>query len=375
MTDQIADGQPSDAPKTGGAILRSPFILSLLSVLALFWGVTLAVMAIDPLDLYDWGSPPELLPDYNHVKADYLYSAASRADVDVLLIGGSSLASITSAQLKNAYQVPSAFNFSVSAPRPADRQLILDKVIEHSPADRIIIGLDWVFALPEGYSRNSLPLFLFDDDPLNDLRLASPTVIALAWQKLNGRPLGLEGWSNASFFPAKRRYYERFQSAMSDTERPYVFRASHAVLPFHTEQCAAFPMVSQRLAQAIAALTERGKKVDILIPPYSLRLYAVWDERDDDSAKRVRPFLETQLAIRRCVVEQSAPNPDVAVFAFDNEQWITGDITNYRDEAHLQHDEIFAHMVQSMAVGNNRLTPDSFETYARRLTERLTSAE
>ena len=89
----------------GGRILRSPFILAILSVVAFFWVVTGAVIAIDPLDLYDWGAPPRLLPDYNRHTNREMYMVSSSS---IHAVAWSSVCSVKSSPFSAAKKRRSA---------------------------------------------------------------------------------------------------------------------------------------------------------------------------------------------------------------------------------------------------------------------------
>ena len=356
----------------GGRILRSPFILAILSVVAFFWVVTGAVIAIDPLDLYDWGEPPRLLPDYNRHTNREMYMVAARTDVDVLLLSSSTLAAITSDEMEKSFGVEKAFNFAVSGPRPADRRFLLEQVAAHSPAERVIVSFDYLFVLPPDYASDLLPTYLYDDNPLNDLRIASPNVLRLTMQKLKGEPIGLPGWEYSTALAAERQEYAAFQQKLTEEREDDWNRASAADMDSASQDCADYPLVSQILPELVDRMTARGKTVDFVIPPYSLRLYRSW--QDYGVAAEVamaEPFLPKQIAIRRCLVRAFAGRDDVRVFAFDNETWITGDLTNYRDEAHVQNPAIYRFILNSMARGRHRLTSGNFENYAARLTRNV----
>ena len=364
---------PAERPR-GGRILRSPFILAILSVVAFFWVVTGAVIAIDPLDLYDWGEPPRLLPDYNRHTNREMYMVAARADVDVLLLSSSTLAAITSDEMEKSFGVEKAFNFAVSGPRPADRRFLLEQVAAHSPAERVIVSFDYLFVLPPDYASDVLPAYLYDDNPLNDLRIASPEVLRLTWQKLKGEPIGLPGWEYSTVLEPERQEYAAFQQKLAK-ERAEGRRRASGWTPGNasaSQDCADYPLVSQILPELVDRMTARDKTVDFVIPPYSLRLYRSW--QDYGVAAEVamaEPFLPKQIAIRRCLVRAFAGRDHVRVFAFDNETWITGDLTNYRDEAHVQNPAIYRFILNSMARGSHRLTTGNFENYAATLTRNV----
>ena len=351
--------------------LRSSFLMPIAVVFAAFWTVSLSLIILDPLDIYDWGKPPKLLPNYTRGESVHLFGAASRVDVDTLALGGSTFWGVTAERMIEAFpKTQTAFNFSINGPRPADRKLTFDLVAENSPADHFIIALDWIYALPsEGVSKNGLPTYLFDDTYTNDLRIASPKVLALT--ALNyfraGRKIESKEYANKT--KTYQRIYERFQSrenleklATSLVENPLELR-----LPNGDSGCTAFPAVTQTLIPFVQTMVSKGRSVDLIIPPYALAQYRLWPADRDDVTRAVSPFLPTQIAMRRCVAELTDPIQNTRLFAFDNLTDITGDLSNYRDLSHLQNSKVVEDILQMVATGDGVLNLDTFSDYERDL--------
>ena len=355
---------------------RSPQFLSpIVAVIFLYWCVTLLVVATDPIDMFDWGTPPDLLADYNRSHADYLYGAASRADVDLLLIGGSTLAAVRSADLVHAFRdTETAFNFSVTGPRPVDRIAIMKLVSRHSPAKRILLGFDWIFALPENIERSGVPTYILDTSLSNLMRIGSPTLFRLSLAKLMNKPLALDGWDYDYRIKQDTSRYERFQSTSSLKRlQEKIGSTIPQVEMVLTPNCGRFPMVTQHLVEFAESLQRKGVELDIIIPPYSLAIYRTWSFRRDIVARMAEPFLETQLDLRRCLVNAVANMPMVRVFAFDNEYWITGDIGNYRDTAHLFNRDILEYILESVPLRRHQLTSENVDKYSQDLIGNVTS--
>ena len=157
------------------------------------------LLVVDPLDLYAWGRPPQLLDDYHRGDTAYLYSAVSRAELDTLFIGSSTTAIFSSSDLQQAFPgARRAFNLSVSGPRPYDRALLSNLVLEHSPARHLLLAVDWFYVQPARQAKPDVPVYLYDEDALNDLRVASPTALRLLLRRLQGGPLALPGWDYAA---------------------------------------------------------------------------------------------------------------------------------------------------------------------------------
>ena len=63
----------------------------------------------------------------------------------------------------------------------------------------------------------------------------------------------------------------------------------------------------------------------------------------------------------------------VRVFAFDNEYWITGDIGNYRDTAHLFNRDILEYILESVPLRRHQLTSENVDKYSQDLIGNVTS--
>ncbi|MEM9737354.1 MAG: hypothetical protein AAF908_12240, partial [Pseudomonadota bacterium] len=276
------------------------------------------------------------------------------------------------ADLRRAFGVERAFNLSISMIRTVDRRYILDMVVEHSPADRVVIGLDWVFALPDGIARENSPDHLFDETPLNDLRLVSPLGLHLAWQQITGAPLGPRSWraevedvQDSWVFRVFQRRLER-GSLKPLLPMPRNLPPEALDLPDEAT-CARYPLVSEALHDAMAALIARGVTVDIVVPPVGLRIYRTWNYRTAEVPRLVRPFLASQLMIRGCAVAAIRDLPGARVFAFDNETEITGDLTKFRDSIHLYDMEVYNYLLDEIAAGRHTLDAANFSAYAQTL--------
>lgn len=356
------------------SVLSSPFIKPILGVFFLFWLMTGFIITVDPYDIYDWGSAPILLKDYNRSEVDYLYGAVSRADVDILLIGGSTLAPIKSIDLVEAFPGAStAFNFSPSGPRPFDREIILKLVNENSPADHLIVGLDWIYVLPRGLSRTSFPSYLYDSSLSNDLRILTTSSFTLAVRKLLRRPLALQGWDYETRQDIDKKRFSTFQSKKVSSLLDSI-QGSYA--EFNKDQsfgCDEFSTVTQVLMPMLKEFVSTGRRVDIIIPPFSLAQYYTWSNRDDQAASLAKPFLERQVAMRRCVTEIAASQVGIRIFAFDNVASITSNLSNYRDPMHLYNQSVIRKMLDDVASGKNELTLKNLDTYSKELFDRVVS--
>ena len=198
--------------------------------------------------------------------------------------------------------------------------------------------------------------------------MATPTALALALRKLTGGPLALPGWDYASRQTADTRSYESFQAPDAIAALLQDVATMPADIdPDRTFSCDAFPLVTEVLMPALEDFVADGRTADILVPPMALVQYHTWATRLDRAATLANPFLERQIAMRRCATEMAAASDAIRVFAFDTDPSITGDLSNYRDAAHLFDRSILLQMVADVAAGENQLTPANIETYSDEL--------
>lgn len=91
---------------------------------------------------------------------------------------------------------------------------------------------------------------------------------------------------------------------------------------------------------------------DVFIPPVSMRWMTGLEAADFDY----------QLYLIRHVVEATAPCSNIRVFAFDTEEWITGDLAHYHDNFHVFGDAQ-DYMLRAFGSGKHVLTPDNITAY------------
>jgi len=345
---------------------RSPFLVIFALIFAGFWTVTGTLLVVDPLDLYAWGRPPQLLDDYHRGDTAYLYSAVSRAELDTLFIGSSTTAIFSSSDLQQAFPgARRAFNLSVSGPRPYDRALLSNLVLEHSPARHLLLAVDWFYVQPARQAKPDVPVYLYDEDALNDLRVASPTALRLLLRRLQGGPLALPGWDYAaSSHGDDEQRWRQFQRADKLAEIRRAVTATRDLLAADSNPgCSGYDALQLQLLPFIRKASSQGRQLDLVIPPYSLAFYAV----SELQPRLGGHVLAHQLALRRCLVDAVDGLPGVRVYAFDDETWITGDLANYGDEGHIYNEAIKRYLLAAIADGSHRLTRANIGEYVATL--------
>jgi hypothetical protein len=244
----------------------------------------------------------------------------------------------------------------------SDRAVVERQILRYSHARHFILEADWTYVVPARDKRmeESFPLYLYDDKWWNDLRDVNLQTIKLSLAVLRGNPLWIKSWGKIVEEGTYRTRYEAVHSAASIAKFAAVIaRHKVSVDAPSTLTCDAMDTIGGGLVPFVRALSQRGARVDLVVPPYSWILYYQAGEPGDSFHRPA--LLNDVLLMRRCLVQAVERIPGVRVFAFDDESAISGDFRNYMDFGHLYNPGANRYMLQSIATGEHRLTPDNIE--------------
>ena len=359
----------------------SPLLLLIAAVLVLGWAATALFLLVDPLDLYPWGARARLAdPQYSMDGTPYLVDVVTKdGAIGTLFLGGSSGHQFTDAMMEATWpQSGRAFNLSHTSPRPADRELTQNKVLEFSHASRVIEEIDWRYQLPKALERrvdvtgNSFPLFLYDGTMWNDVRGVGLKTVLLSIRVALGGPVWIPDWSD-------RKWQRQAAGAFSRYHSPRAMAAREALIERHkrdvdtpsTRSCAELDVISQDLVPFARALSRHGVEMDVVFPVYSPSLYYEWVELEDRLRVNGESFMEDQLMLRRCVVLALADIPHVRVFDFDNVPGLADNSGNFRDSGHLSNPAAARFMLKAIARNEYRLTPENADKELKEMHQRI----
>ena len=114
-----------------------------------------------------------------------------------------------------------------------------------------------------------------------------------------------------------------------------------------------YPEVEKYLLDIIFPFCNADKELVITFSPPNRYWYAMQEDMH---------FLYMQFYMRRYILERTSACKNVKVFAFDNVDWISGNITNYADYVHYNI-AVNSYMLESIATGRHRLTSDNIGEY------------
>lgn len=140
-------------------------------------------------------------------------------------------------------------------------------------------------------------------------------------------------------------------AAIAQSRATYT-KPPHQLLDAKTARQFNYQAVDRYALESVLPFCNSHISFDVFIPPVSMRWLASLEATDFDY----------QLYLIRHVVEATAQCRNVRVFAFDTEEWITGDLAHYHDNFHVFGDAQ-DYMLRAFGNGTHVLTPDNITVF------------
>ena len=337
-----------------------PMLLAACLLTLVYLALAAMVIAVDPHNVYRWGAEPRIEPGDTprDLVIDWIDVAAKDPAYNTFLVGSSVTAMYTPEYMKGVLG-PDAHvaNLSYGGPRPRDRDLVLDRLVQNDAIQHVILTFDWTYIQDPEVTNISFPTFLYDDEIANDLRMVNFQTIRKTFDILAGEQF-YSNPDDADYKSYVDRMYERFQrpAEMADIER-VVERYRPEIGAPSGRDCDSFHAINEQLIPSLRALSGRGVKVDVMVPIWSYAFYYV--RRNDISPT----LLDEQMIARRCLVNAAADLPHVSIFAFDEDPAVAGDLGNFREVGHVYDPAILRTFVTAMTTGNGRLTRENIDSH------------
>jgi hypothetical protein len=362
MTNQTLREKQTPPPIGSLAATRKrvarPMIVAAALVAVVYLSLTAFVIRIDPHNIYSWGHKMRIAAGQipRDLVIDWIDVAAKDETYNTFLVGSSVTAEFTPETVEKVLGPDARVaNLSYGGPRPKDRNLVLDRVGKNPNVERIILTFDWTYIRSPDVKNRSFPAFLYDDDILNDLRQVNLPTVVQAFKVAKGQRI----YSNPDrdgFAKYTDQMYQKFQTADAMSDLAHLIKLYQtSVGASSMKTCDAFGAINDQLIPDLRAFSQRGIKVDILVPVTSYAFYFV---RQTDISPTV---LDQSMMARRCLVDGTKDLENVRIFAFDSDPKIAGDLANFRDVGH-----IYGAPLQDMfisAIGSDRylLTSENLE--------------
>jgi hypothetical protein len=300
--------------------------------LAAVLGATLACVAavvafnawVDPFQHYHVAT--RFPPRFYTLHHRYIDPGLARnAAYDVALSGSSIMENTRNDVMASACGGP-AVNLSMPAMSAAEQRLILDVALRSRPLRRAIVVLDFnQFAgAPDARQEvaGPLPLYLYDDNPLNDLPyVLSWDVLRRSWSIVRGREdAEFRTDAAAPWYWAPRKTFGR-TAVLAGLDLARL----NARFQQPARTLAGMQASFERNLLPLLA-RHPGTRFDLVWPPYSILVWLDFAQRDQ---------LEVTLAFKRYVADATRALPNVHLHDLQAEAAITHDLDRYTDIYHF----------------------------------------
>lgn len=344
----------------------------MLAVFAAIWltylSVVAMVLAIDPYDIYRWGSKVQFamndVPRDNVVRL--IDALAKKHDIKTFLVGGSTTAMYSPDDIETALGGKTvAYNLSYGGPRPMDRDIVLDQLAANARSERIIITFDWMYILESETMRPDFPQFLYDHEITDDIRMVDLPAISRTLEILAGK-VQYDSGDHDRYSRFVSRQYRGFQTPAQMAKLQTLIRQYRPMIDAPSgRSCSNFTAINEQLVPRIRRFAETGVEIDILIPILSYANYYL-------RMSEISPtLLDEVLLSRRCLVEAVDGLRNVRVFAFDDDPQIAGDLGNFRDPGHVYDPDLLKKTLASIYSGKGMLSKANIDSYERRIRQEV----
>ncbi|MCA9772822.1 MAG: hypothetical protein KC466_10480 [Myxococcales bacterium] len=339
----------------------------LLRVLALSLGAVVVVsalnFAIDPLQHY------RAATFYKTVYKGSRYlnpGLAKTHDYDTALFGTSMVQNTRPSQVDRVLGVRSV-KLAMPGATAHELGVLLGTTLRAGRVRRVILALD-LFSFPGGVDEDwigdeGLPLYLYDDDPWNDINyLANWETLAMGMKAVRAVFRQSKGdlrradpdfygyWGNKFTYTTERMLKRWEWRLFRDNVRKQDWSLARMRRNFEVNL-----LPYMRAAP--------GVRFDLYWPPYSILAWI--DIRETGS-------LATALAFKRAVLEDVSDLPNVRVYDFQPVASITHDLANYKDETHYA-PKINDWVIEQIGAEAHVMTPANAEARLRDLEQQARS--
>ena len=121
-----------------------------------------------------------------------------------------------------------------------------------------------------------------------------------------------------------------------------------------------FGAADRYLLSTVLEYCNQNIQFDLVFPPLSLLSYTFHNQQDFDY----------RLYFLRYIVSKTQHCKNVRNFAFNNEQWISGDLAHYEDDLHY-YGGVHDYIIDSVAAGKHIITMDNIEAFERLFIENV----
>ena len=327
------------------------------------------VWLVDPYDLRSVGASVRFAgTTYADSAVPKLVSVAAHDGTDLVVVGGSTSMAITPAMLREAFpEAARPVNLSFVSIRADQLAIVLKRLETSRTLKRIIINVEFTFNRDiEWIPRVTETRYYANawHDPVPEF---GSEAIWMAVEVLKTGVLDNPAWRRRTpdlpdfmydWPPLTKRPDAITKLAQAtDESRAWVTGAPGI-------SCQDVPILRKKLIPFLQRMTARGVAVDLLLPPYSLALYADWslNYRGHWFPGKGNVYANL-MGLKRCTVQAVEEMADVHVHGFDTDFSITRDLGRYYDSSHIWDLESYRAILRRMARGDTVLTAARWPQY------------
>jgi hypothetical protein len=216
--------------------------------------------------------------------------------------------------------------------------------------------------------RNEFPVYLYNSNRFDDYRyilnftsLGAVIGILNKDEYFNAGPIERIGFWDTGCAAEKTCKPLHLPEEIAQFRREY--QMPHNVHRSSEERAAIdYSSVDKFLLAVLMPYCNTDVSFDMILPPLSMLHVARKTPQDFDY----------QLYMLRYVVEKSSTCKNIKVFAFGNEQWITGDLAHYYDPRHF-YGSVHDYIIDATAAGAHVISRDNIDDYEKLYIENVNS--
>ena len=279
---------------------------------------------------------------------------------DSVVIGSSMTQNFIISEIEDIINYPKTIKLTTSGASIFEEVVVLNTAINSGKVENVLLGLD-VYSLSRTEADNELPLYLYDNDIINDYNYL----------------FNLDTFKRAILYPFlpytlnkrhprlnyNRMYEWQYNFKESDfNENKVIKKWKSRDHNFDTKaNCdeRTYEFMKNNFDNILLPVLKRntGIKFTIFYPPYSILAYKIHQERG---------ALKDFIKIKSYIFSELKKLSNVRLYDFQSVKKVTHNLKNYKDVTHY-HQRINKWMLEQIRDDRYRVTTKTVELYERKL--------
>lgn len=263
--------------------------------------------------------------------------------------------------------MPDPIKLSISAATAHEIFLILNTAFaSKNEVKNILVGLD-IYSVSGDYKRlsseNSMPLYIYDYDYLNDIFYLANFDIVKRFAMIVSAQIFLKNdprWEYEHMYVRQHLHENDFGkknvlNMLSKDKKEYIKKDDNKKWNFDVLKNS----FNHNFLQLIKSNPD--KNFIFFYPPYSVIEYNNWKEKE---------ILDDIELFKRYVIGEFAKLPNVSIYDFQSADFITTNLDNYRDFSHY-HQKINSWMIDQIKVKNYLVTEQNIDAHLENIRNQI----